>query len=364
MKTKWILYFLLANISFIENIYAQMPLRQVIMNNTVTKMYAVPTGTNIDLLSSFDLARIQPYEKSEKTELIIDDNNDLTITNYYFQQPRYELDYENGIGKSVTNKYGTYLYNHNGKEINNIENPTVDLDFNINNDALSSFGLFNFFEQDLSQLQNNYNSLGYNTLIDPDGVLHIISDSIEITIDPFKYIYEVRIFDPILNILITSDWKQYQKVNDMFIPKVFVNTNYEEMSNAIRLQVSEIIWYDSYSIIDNDGKIIVDFNRDVKKGATFSGKSISQYSETTKKSINVEVFPNPATEKITIRTPDFISDVLNIEIIDSKGNIVIKHQQIKGGIKLDIDITTLKSGNFIVKCGNGTIWKSTKFVKL
>ena len=65
----------------------------------------------------------------------------------------------------------------------------------------------------------------------------------------------------------------------------------------------------------------------------------------------VNIYPNPASDKLTIDVSFVKGDVLNIEISNIAGQVVLTRQlnDFNGSVKQQIDITDLTKGVFLVK---------------
>lgn len=345
---------------FCINLYAQNPIKQVFFKTTTSKVFAVPDSTDMKAITNFDLAKMQSHSVVTNTDLIIDQNHDLTITNINEQKPRYENDYEFEVGKVISNKFGTVLYGHDGNKLYNNQYPEVNKEFEIQNDAIESYGLFPAITID-NNLIDLYSSIGFTTSISADGAFSAINDSIEFYLDTKKMIVETRIFKG--NELQISDWKQYQYVDNYLIPKVFVMTTYDKLSTGIRLQINEIVNYNSYTIINENNEAVVSYIEKVSSFMNNEGIAVNKFKELEKKNPNIVVFPNPSTDNISVEIPLFATDYVNVDITNTLGTVVMTLNDVKNDSKVNIDISTLRSGVYILRCGNGNQMKTARFVK-
>lgn len=342
------------------NVYSQGPLRQLYYETTLTKMYAVPKDTDINSLSSYDLTNIRSVTNTSNTDMMIDGNRDLTVILFNHQMPRFENDYEFEIGKVVTTKHEINMYNHQGDLLLNNTFSEVDEDFTIHEDAIDSYGLMPeiSISDDLIQ---TFISMGFTVSTNEDGVLSAINDSIELYYDTQKLIMEMRIFEK--NQLQISDWKQYQKIENSIIPKVFVMTTYDTFTNGIRLQISEITNYNNYTIINSKGETIVSFEEKATSTMSHKGAVINQYTETPKKESNIKIFPNPASNNINLEIPLFGSERVKVEIINSLGLTVLALNDVENDNTINIDVSNLKEGVYMIKCSSGKQFKTGRFIK-
>jgi hypothetical protein len=75
---------------------------------------------------------------------------------------------------------------------------------------------------------------------------------------------------------------------------------------------------------------------------------------------SLRVFPNPATDVITIQMSNIIGDFDGIEFYNSLGQLVLTSKQLN-----NIDISTLKTGIYIIKVRNKSGFiLATKFQKV
>jgi hypothetical protein len=360
MKTKTKIC-LIISLIFCINMYAQNPIKQVFYKTTTTKIFAVPDSTDMKAITNFDFAKIHSTNTVTNTDMVIDENRDLTITNINEQEPRYENDYEFEIGKVVTNKFGTILYDHKGGMLNNDQFIEVDKNFTLDENSIESYGIMPEIQID-DKLFQMYTSQGFTVSVTDDGAFSAINDSVEIYIDPVKLIMEMRLFKE--NQLQISDWKQYQKVDDKIIPKVFVMTTYDLLSAGIRLQISEVTNYNSYTILNNSGETVVSFAEKSSTMMNQEGIVINQFKEMAKKGLNIVISPNPTTSNINVEIPLFGKENVNVEIINSFGSTVLKLNDVKNDNTINIDVSSLTNGVYTLRCTSGKQFKSARFVKL
>lgn len=88
------------------------------------------------------------------------------------------------------------------------------------------------------------------------------------------------------------------------------------------------------------------------KGTT----SINEYNG----NLNFSLYPNPATDKLTIESVDAIKQ---IQVYDNKGMLVIERQNNAFNEFQAIDIATLPNGQYFVICSNDNKRSSMKFIK-
>jgi hypothetical protein len=101
---------------------------------------------------------------------------------------------------------------------------------------------------------------------------------------------------------------------------------------------------------------------------TQTGQELFKYRDAPAIKQEVQLYPNPATDKIHLKTAVTQSQVLNIRIMDMVGRTALKQSlgaYPKGTHDIEIDISRLAAGMYICQVSgySGTIFKG-KFVKL
>jgi len=79
------------------------------------------------------------------------------------------------------------------------------------------------------------------------------------------------------------------------------------------------------------------------------------------KDSNITIFPNPASEFITIQT-EFVEKDLNVELINELGQIVRTSKIVQGTTFCIIETDTLYNGIYFIKVSTGTDSKSFKVI--
>jgi hypothetical protein len=96
--------------------------------------------------------------------------------------------------------------------------------------------------------------------------------------------------------------------------------------------------------------------------AAFSDSSLLKLGIENKENVtsSLRVFPNPATDVITITLNKIVGDIDGIEIYNSLGQMVLTSKQL-----INVDISTLKTGIYIIKVRNKSGFiLTTKFQKV
>ena len=76
----------------------------------------------------------------------------------------------------------------------------------------------------------------------------------------------------------------------------------------------------------------------------------------------VNVFPNPSTEFIAVQVLGLNTELLTVELFDSKGNIIQKSTINQGATNTYLDTRTLYSGNYLVKISGSKVNTSRNIV--
>ena len=127
--------------------------RNVEYQTSTLKCFKIPCDKDPDSLSQLDLVYLEQkpaFLRKVKFEI---QNGWLSITNIYPQLPRYERDYEFQMGKSVTDKWGTRLYYHNGEEYYHLENEAENEDYRLDSAEIENYGFYNgLFETSINEI--------------------------------------------------------------------------------------------------------------------------------------------------------------------------------------------------------------------
>jgi len=82
--------------------------------------------------------------------------------------------------------------------------------------------------------------------------------------------------------------------------------------------------------------------------------------------VNFEIYPNPAKDKVTIRTTNAFSEMITIELFDAAGKSIATTQfsSASAGSSKDLDISTVPNGFYFIKTfSNGKQTSVTKLIK-
>lgn len=338
---------------------AQRYKREVGYSTYTTTTYSIPEKTDIHVLGDLDLIQMQKEPENEECKILIDHNNMITTINTYLNAPRFQNDFSNEVGKRICDQQGMTLLDHQG---NILRHPT-DTDnvnvFPLSDREVEQFGIYNgLFDQNPRDIFNRFLQDGFRANFDSRrGVIKAEIQNIFTIIDFRNYIVEIIAYDgrAVDNSISTF----YKRVNGYYIPTMHIRTNYKEI-NGIRVERVENCVYKNYYVIDKKGKKIVDFSQRVSNSNT-KELIMQEYNE----SINLfmlSVYPNPVENKIIVTVMDGEKEMAEVSLFDMSGKKLIT-RKIETGIPVEIDVSFLPSGNYILYCRSGKNEESQKIIK-
>ena len=345
-----------------------VPKKTVTYTTKTQTYYAVSSCINLDSLSSWDLVRmISYYPIIEQAEFLIDEDNFLRITINYPQTQEYEYDFRHKKGKAVTSVYGTILYDHDNNVIGQIINEEINQDMILEEEEIEEYGTYNrLFSSSIDEVALSFQEMGILVHYLEDQTLIAITDTMELEINFNQIAYEVRYFSE--NQMELSVRTEYFKTNNGYIiPLRETQTTYEMLPSDIPYQISQVKSYLSYSITKGENENIVLEMDDYGDMGDYLHKSnndhvIRQYDDVKKREMDMRVFPNPATNQITIALPFYMQENTSISIINTLGSIVLTQQHTKGE-RITFDISSLPPGIYLIRCMKNNETIQTRFIK-
>lgn len=339
---------------------AQQYIREVGYSTYTTTTYAIPEKTDIHILGDLDLIQMQKEPAEEECKILVDHNNMITTINTYLNAPRFPNDFTNEVGKRICDEQGMTLLDHQG---NILRHPT-DTDnvnvFPLTDREVEQLGIYNsLFGQNPRDVFNRFLQDGFRANF--DSRRRIIKAEIQniLTIIDFRnYIVEVVVYDgnrAVDNSLSTF----YKRVNGYFIPTMFIRTNYKEI-NGIRVERVENCVYKNYYVIDERGKKLVDYSQKVMNLNT-KDLIMQEYGESTNPFM-LSIYPNPVDSKVIVTVMDGEKEVAEVSLFDMTGKKMIT-KKIETGSPVEIDVSFLPSGNYILYCRSGKNEESQKIIK-
>ena len=329
-------------------------------------IHAVPENTNMKALAGIDIATMRTTETKEYVEEIISNSNGLRtiITNTQFPEDQFDL--RNSIAQTIIDEFGKVsFYNKEGEEIHYEDNTNVltrravNPENSFSDEVVAQWGTYNnLFEGDIITLANQFVLENFHTTISGNQ-LNASLGNIEVLFDLDNLYTETRFFSR--GILQFSYSTFYEDVNKHIIPFIEVHTTYDTLPySEIRYQKSEIKTYQTY-MIKELGRIILEVDREcanIRK----SEMEVFQFTEMEQTNFDIKIYPNPASEQITIEFLSTIDEKVNIDIINTLGTIVLTRKGIMGN-SLTLNISDLSEGTYIIRCHQGEITKAIKFIK-
>ena len=341
--------------------YTQSQLRHVQYATKTTNVFSVPLKTDMSLITDMDLSMMSVSDEMEIVEKTINSDFNITITREYPLQPLYSRHYQRMISKSVSDIKGITLYD---RENNNIYSKEVDdiKTYQIEADALDYYGLYSEMSFDLDILAEKFIDEGYAVLIE-DDLFSAISPNIEFYINQKTFVTEIRMFED--ELMVKSIWRKYKSIGEYNILIRTINFSYDNLQNGIRCQKAKIVDYMNYSVIDSDGKYVVNYvNKSTARTSNNGNVKVYDYVVKEKKNSSLEIYPNPAVDMITVKSPYFLQEFIDIKVINTVGKIVFYKEGIMTGSDIEINISTLPTGVYVVMVGKDSEWKTTKLIKL
>jgi hypothetical protein len=348
---------------------------------TVTQTYcAIPSCVGEDSITDLDRVRMMYNDLIECTENVIDKDRYLTVTTYFPQKQRYLNDYQYKVGKSVTSVEGTVLYDHEGEEI--IRNDNYDEQFILSDEYVEVYGIYNHvFSISKDEARDKLLTGGFQEVYEDEGFLVIIDENVEIAMNFDEFIIEIRFFDgqdaeagKLKNLHRTN----YTNTDDgNIIPVEETMVKYDILPSGIPYEITEVKSYLFYQVIQENTVIaswgekqnsyddyLYKYNdylhKNIQNG---KGGDVRQFEEIQKRKTEIQVYPNPAKEQITVVLPFYMNENIDITLYNSLGTAVLSQHHIKGE-QIEFDISSLPAGFYIVRCVKNGRVVSTKFVKL
>ena len=310
--------------------YGQPFQRQVLYETSTVKCFKVACDVEVISLSALDMVCLETKPAVIRQKEFVLEKDWLTISYVYPKQPRYDKDYEFKMGKSVTDKWGTTLYLHNGKEYLNLPNKEINNDFLIDHETINTYGFFNdLFDPSLKICdQLTREGIPFYTWGQKLLIFHTHeNEQIEVEID-FEQLYmETRTF--VDKIHEFTDRTEYRRMDNWIIPAKDKRISYSELPSGIRYQITEIETYLSYLVINEKGDTLVN-----KENNSFE----------------IQVSPNPAQDYITIDFSIPINDDVNVQLLDIMNKVIRENDEFVKDGTLKIDVSTLEPSMYTVLC--------------
>jgi len=315
--------------------------RDVAYKTSTEKVFKVPCDVEIDSLSPLDFVYLEAKPAVVRIgEFVIKDNK-LSVINAYPQMPRYENDYEFQMGKSVTDAWGTRLYTHEGEEYYNLPNEEENTLFTIGAEEIAKYGFFNgLFDVSIPEIQAFCDSVGIPIHVSGQKIVVFYTENVEgegtkrteTEMDLEQLYFEMRLYKN--NVHSFTDRTEYQRTADGWvIPMKKVHVYYSELPSQTRYQITEVETYLSYSVVDNNGNVLVNVGNE------------------NPEPFAIQLTPNPANDNIIVHFSTPIAGTVNAKITDVASNNRVWEQSLDiVGNEWNIDISQLEPGLYSVLC--------------
>jgi hypothetical protein len=145
------------------------------------------------------------------------------------------------------------------------------------------------------------------------------------------------------NDYIVDDWYYINCINVGFVDSIKLIMSSSDKTSNFKMKTPGYFCIDNFTTINNVG------------------------IEELDNIVNIQIFPNPATQNLNISYAMISSSVLTISVCDISGKEVIKHQAEQNKIgpnQLQLNTEALEAGIYFLNLSNGTANKKIKFIKL
>ncbi|MFK7785828.1 MAG: YHYH protein [Crocinitomicaceae bacterium] len=109
------------------------------------------------------------------------------------------------------------------------------------------------------------------------------------------------------------------------------------------------------------GNVVAGTVTNISEPTTVYESSVS-LNEEDFNALNVQIFPNPATDLVAVQVMDLVKEELVIELIDLSGKTVKEMKINPGSTIAYFDVQSIYSGVYFIRVSNGTFNKTSKIV--
>jgi len=212
---------------------------------------------------------------------------------------------------------------------------------------------------------------GFQIISEQDGIIVAVynedGDSLNLIINLNELTFEQRyylegednpFFDEVGNNLWSIYTLYFKRINGVIIPEKEIEIYYDELESGIPYAYTEIGLFMYYKIEDeSDNTTIVETGDEELFNDCMGITSISELQAKA----DMNIYPNPANERITLSLSSFTNENVNIEVFNMLGTMVFQQQG--QGEQIDMDIHSLPAGVYIVRCTNMDKVITKRFVK-
>lgn len=229
--------------------------------------------------------------------------------------------------------------------------------FNSDRDTRNLF-ILDFFDVRVVSEQDSIVVATYNENEEGDSVVFIFNLK-ELTLEQ-QYFFLLE-DNPFFNEDGNNFWGIYRinfiRTGGQIIPEKETYIEYDLLESEIPYAVTEVSSYLYYKIVDGNDTIV-----EVGDEELFNDcMEDTDITEAKGQNAEMNIYPNPAKEQITVNLSAFMNENVNIEIFNTVGSIVFQGQA--QGEQTKLDIQFLPAGFYIIRCANEGKMISKRFIK-
>lgn len=347
----------------VNSIYSQEYKRMVISKTQSQTYYSVPRGMDFSQIQDFDLAGMQQEVSNETTYVTIGWDNKVTIERLFDNPMRHDRDIERLAARAVITEERTLLFNDKNEVIHEMPNAEQASMPPLKDEMIKHYGTYNnMFKEQIDVLSKHFAEMGFKvTQCRSKQTLVAARDTVYMVLDYQNLIYAVRTFSQ--GKLISEDRMHFHRVDDLIIPLYDVNISYKKMLNNAPLQVTKILSYLHYKIVDENGNTVVRYDTEpVVEPRSALAAGVSEYDPIAEESFGFVIYPNPSPDvlNIDIDDPDF--KVVEVDVINLLGNVVYSNKEVNE-TQFSIQVSDWAEGVYLVRVKKDDEVKTLRFVK-
>ena len=342
------------------------PLKKVTKVYLESISYGVSEDVDISSIPDDKLAELRPFSQRVTDEFIIDDSYYSSRTREYDRPADNPDAWIKPYYKAVTNISGTYLYDKNGVLMHHMEpasNVLESKDFS--NVDLAAVGYYPLFRMlDNAQISALYQS-GFSVSILNQNQYLYYNENTEVRVDIAEQSLDHRTFEN--QDLVHRTFRDFETVaGGLNIPSVFIEEDYTGMGHGL-FKASNRKDFLFYSIDGRTLKSTVQAKELLPTEYTEhklikDRKAISRF-RADRHTVQLEVKPNPAAEKIQIKARYSDDEQASLSIISIQGNLIKMFTPGEGETNITADISDLDPGLYIIQLQTREERHTTTFIK-
>lgn len=346
-------------------------IKQVEYDELIKTDFAISNNTILDSFEKLDVTRVRNFWQHKKVTIRIELDSSMTVINQY-SEPAFNPDnWSTKVFKSISNKFGTFLYDTNDVLVytslneNGITNVFDDELFDLN-----GFGNEDSIPTYQSVISNGTMIEGYN-LFELDSNRYLVSnDSIEYVFDATNQSEETRYYinDSLDNIFFERKMKLE---NGLYIPYQRINFSYIQLDYGGILRKAERSEISNYKIngqsLGSPMQLLGKDNSKEIKQEISSNLNIQRFSDNEIFPVSkIFVYPNPSNDFIWIQLPQIANliDVGDLKISNSEGKLFYSESKLNFINSIKINIQNYPEGIYFIEYKNTMNQFNSKFIKL